>query len=312
VKVKISILKGSTSGTSVYSEVHSTTSNAFGIVNLSIGEGSEKSGSISTIDWSVDSYFVKVEMDENGGINYTLSSVSQLLSVPYALFANTVSSIDWSKIQSKPNLFSGSYNDLSNKPFNYVNNWGYTHHQGKTFMLGGYASASYRTDRYNLVVSNHDSISTKQGGVLIVGNDTTQVSGNLPQVPLEIIGTIKNVNYDFGPRNTQGRLISLHRADNSDPLAANNRFYIGISKNDKMYIGSCSEAGTVYFDYGKIGVGVESPKAGLHLKTGGIYIETPNSYDDSGIIMKTPDGSKCYKIKIDNSGNLITTQVTCP
>lgn len=116
VKVKISILKGSTSGTSVYSEVHSTTSNAFGIVNLNIGEGSEKSGAISTIDWSLDSYFVKIEMDETGGTNYTLSSVSQLLSVPYAINANSANSIDWAKVQNKPSLFSGNYTDLTNKP----------------------------------------------------------------------------------------------------------------------------------------------------------------------------------------------------
>ena len=116
VKVKISILKGSTSGTLVYSEVHSPTSNTFGIVNLNISEGSDKSGAISTIDWSLDSYFVKVEMDETGGSNYTLSSVSQLLSVPYAINANSANSIDWAKVQNKPSFFSGNYNDLTNKP----------------------------------------------------------------------------------------------------------------------------------------------------------------------------------------------------
>lgn len=89
VKIKISILKGGVSGTLVYSEIHSATTNDFGVVNLEIGQGSSKTGSISTIDWSVDSYFVKVEIDETGGTNYTLSGVSQLLSVPYALHANT-------------------------------------------------------------------------------------------------------------------------------------------------------------------------------------------------------------------------------
>jgi len=116
VKVKINILKGSPSGMSVYSEVHSTVSNAFGIVNLNIGEGIDKIDSISSIDWSADSYFVKIEMDETGGTNYTLISVSQLLSVPYALHANSAKSIDWTRVQNKPTLFSGNYNDLSNKP----------------------------------------------------------------------------------------------------------------------------------------------------------------------------------------------------
>lgn len=104
INVKISILKGSTTGTPVYSEVHSTTSNAFGIVNLNIGEGTDKIGDFSSIAWSVDSYFVKVEMDESGGSNYTLSSVSQLLSVPFALYATKAG-----------NGFEGNYNDLKNK-----------------------------------------------------------------------------------------------------------------------------------------------------------------------------------------------------
>jgi hypothetical protein len=116
VNVKISILKGNTSGESVYSESNSVSSNAFGVVSFNIGEGSNQSGSISNIDWSSDSYFVKIEMDETGGNNYALSSISQLLSVPYALNANSVNSIDWSKVQNKPTLFSSSYNDLTDKP----------------------------------------------------------------------------------------------------------------------------------------------------------------------------------------------------
>ena len=118
VKVKISIIKGSTSGPTAYSEVNSTTTNAYGIINLNIGDGSEKSGAISTIDWSASNYYIKIEIDETGGTNYSLSSISQLLSVPFALYANSVNSIDWSKILNKPTLFSGNYSDLINKPNN--------------------------------------------------------------------------------------------------------------------------------------------------------------------------------------------------
>ena len=116
ISVKISILKGSTSGEETYSEVHSITSNVFGIININIGEGSNINGLISSIDWSSESYFVKIEMDETGGTNYSLTSVSQLLSVPYALNANTVNFIEWSKVQNKPSFFSGSFIDLSDKP----------------------------------------------------------------------------------------------------------------------------------------------------------------------------------------------------
>lgn len=105
VKIRVSILKEGVSGVQVYSEVHSATSNSFGIVNINIGEGTGKTGTFETINWADSNYFIKVEMDENGGTNYTLSGVSQLMSVPYALYA-----------KSAGNAFSGKYSDLTGIP----------------------------------------------------------------------------------------------------------------------------------------------------------------------------------------------------
>jgi uncharacterized protein (TIGR02145 family) len=87
VGMKISLLKGSETGTAVYVETHTPTSNANGLVSISIGAGKGLSGNFSTIDWSKGPYFVKTETDLAGGTSYSLSSVSQLLSVPYALYA---------------------------------------------------------------------------------------------------------------------------------------------------------------------------------------------------------------------------------
>lgn len=101
VKIRVSILRGSISGASVYSESHAVTTSALGIVQLKIGTGTEKTGSMATINWSSDTYFVKIEIDPIGGSNYVLSSVSQLLSVPYALHANTAGAVDWTNVQNK-------------------------------------------------------------------------------------------------------------------------------------------------------------------------------------------------------------------
>lgn len=92
VKVRISILQGSISGSSVYSEIHNPTTNGQGVVNLEIGGGANPSGSFSDIDWSKGSYFIKTETDPANGTNYSISGTTQLLSVPYALHANCVSS----------------------------------------------------------------------------------------------------------------------------------------------------------------------------------------------------------------------------
>ena len=93
VRVKISILQGTITGSSVYSEEHITSTNSNGLVSLSIGGGTLIGGSFSGINWANGPYFVKMEADPTGGTNYTISGTTQLLSVPYALHAKTAESV---------------------------------------------------------------------------------------------------------------------------------------------------------------------------------------------------------------------------
>ncbi len=87
VGIRISILQGSESGTVVYAETHSATTNANGLISLQVGGGTILSGSMSSIDWANGPYFIKTETDPEGGTNYSISGSSQLLSVPYALYS---------------------------------------------------------------------------------------------------------------------------------------------------------------------------------------------------------------------------------
>jgi len=70
VGMQISILQSSTSGTAVYVETFAPTTNEFGLINLNIGAGTVVSGDLTTIDWSADTYFIKIEMDITGGTTY--------------------------------------------------------------------------------------------------------------------------------------------------------------------------------------------------------------------------------------------------
>ena len=90
VSFKISLLKGSPGGASVYIEADTATTNNFGLANLSIGKGTMVSGNFSTIHWGESTYFIKIEFDPSGGTNYQLMGTSQMLSVPYALNSKTV------------------------------------------------------------------------------------------------------------------------------------------------------------------------------------------------------------------------------
>lgn len=88
VGMRISILQGSASGTAVYVETQTLTSNANGLVSLEIGIGTT-SDDFSSIDWANGPYFIKTETDPTGGTSYTITGTRQLLSVPYALHAKT-------------------------------------------------------------------------------------------------------------------------------------------------------------------------------------------------------------------------------
>ncbi|WP_426473706.1 hypothetical protein [Chryseobacterium balustinum] len=90
VALKISILENSATGTVLYTETHNKTTNAKGLVNLNIGQGTATTGTFGGINWGTNTKFVKVEMDPAGGSNYTNVGVNQLMSVPYSQISKTV------------------------------------------------------------------------------------------------------------------------------------------------------------------------------------------------------------------------------
>ena len=105
VSVRVSVLQGSVTGNTIYSETQTAVTNANGLMTLEIGGGTNQTGTFSSINWGYGPYFLKTEIDPTGGTNYSISSVQQLLSVPYALYSKEAG-----------NGFSGDYNDLTNTP----------------------------------------------------------------------------------------------------------------------------------------------------------------------------------------------------
>jgi hypothetical protein len=93
IGIQIAILKTSPTGASQYSENHFVNTDAFGLFNLVIGAGAVQSGSMTTIDWSNDNYYLKVDMDAAGGTNFLIMGITQFVSVPYALYAKSAGSV---------------------------------------------------------------------------------------------------------------------------------------------------------------------------------------------------------------------------
>ena len=143
VGVHISILQGSTNGTIVHQESFSTETNAQGLFTVNLGEISGLH-----IDWHEGPYFLKTEVDPEGGVSYGAPLVQEIVSVPFALYSLVADSLRGHDLKEKqvlsirhdtifltggsfvklPPDFNGQYGSLRNKPTNvshFTNDAGY-------------------------------------------------------------------------------------------------------------------------------------------------------------------------------------------
>lgn len=87
IGIKFEILQGSSIGTLVYAETNNITPSSVGVFTTAIGSGAASVGTFSLINWANSPYFLRVSIDPAGGTSYSTVGTSQLLSVPYALYA---------------------------------------------------------------------------------------------------------------------------------------------------------------------------------------------------------------------------------
>jgi len=107
IGVRISILGGPEANVLVYQEEHTVKTNINGLAYLTIGNGKILNGLITSIDWSKGPYFIKSETDPTGGKNYTIVVLSQMLSVPYAIYSSTAEKLTGTLPETDP-VFNGS------------------------------------------------------------------------------------------------------------------------------------------------------------------------------------------------------------
>jgi hypothetical protein len=181
IRVRFSILTGTATGNISYQEEHLTTTDEFGRFNLEIGRGTATNGVFSAINWGGDKQFLQVEVDLSAlGTNYTLASVQEFLSVPYALYAKT----------------AGSTGDGDTDPTNEI----------QTLSLTG-----------NLLeISSGNTVTLPSQTLSIVGSTLTISGGNSVVIPdaqtLSISGStlsISNGNSVSIPANTDNQTLSI-------------------------------------------------------------------------------------------------------
>lgn len=120
VGMQISILQGSASGTVIYTETQTTSTNSNGLVSIEIGNGTIVSGTFTAINWAAGPYFIKTETDPTGGTAYTISGTSELLSVPYAIHAKTAESITGGITETDPVFATSPANGITSTN---ISNW---------------------------------------------------------------------------------------------------------------------------------------------------------------------------------------------
>jgi hypothetical protein len=237
VVIRISILQTSIEGSSVFSETHRGTSSSSGTISLEIGNGTPVSGSFDLIRWGNDSFFVKVEMDPNGGSAFELLGVAQLLSVPYALYAEKSGDEKWDSVAT-----------------------GIAYNKGKV-SIGTTTQASPSSLYINTSIPTSDT--DKSNGLFL--NATEVVSRGFP---LWIRSNTGSLNYGTSVGNTMGRQLRLQDMR----FGSEGIWDFGIDQNNSLFIlGGSSTDFTKKFTLtkdGKIGIGTSAPTTKLDINGG--------------------------------------------
>ena len=232
--MRVSILQGSLTGTPVYVETQTTSTNANGLVTIEIGGGAVISGDFTTIDWSTGVYFIKTETDPTGGTSYTITGTSQLLSVPYALYAKTAEngfSGNYIDLTNKPTLFDGNYNSLLNTPTLF--NGQYSSLTGIPTFASVATSGSYNNliDKPTLFDGQYNSLTGKPttiSGYGITDAMTTALAAN-GITAIDIINW--TTAYSWGNHALAGYLTSFTEID---PTFTTNFDFTGAITNDLL------------------------------------------------------------------------------
>ncbi|HMQ00534.1 MAG TPA: hypothetical protein PKC24_12190, partial [Cyclobacteriaceae bacterium] len=93
ISIRISIAEGSASGNKEYVEQQFPTTNPLGLFDLVIGQGNRISGEFNAVNWSTGNKWIQIEIDPNGGTNFIILGSQQMLTVPYAFFADRAANV---------------------------------------------------------------------------------------------------------------------------------------------------------------------------------------------------------------------------
>jgi hypothetical protein len=164
ISIQASVISSSATGTIEWQETHNTSTDTFGLFNLTIGQGTSTGNGAQTsfadISWGTNTHFLKIEMDVLGGTNYSFMGTNQMMSVPYALYAESSGDNIWNK---------DSVNNISYLNGN-VNIGSNTIDSSAVLNIN---SVSQGIMLPNMTETQRDSINNPTTGLLVFQNDGT-------------------------------------------------------------------------------------------------------------------------------------------
>ncbi len=251
------------------------------------------------------SYYTRVETDPTGGTNYTVSGTTQLISVPYALHAKTAANATTGPVgPTGPTGLTGATGVTGS-----TGATGLTGATGPTgFLTNGAAAGNTPYWNGSSWITNSSNIFNNGGNIGIGTSTPTRnlevkaINGITPDIFINS-GTLNaSAGLTFSAYRSAFNLYSQGelRMLNTEKFVFQ-RFYAPTSTVTLM---------TIELPTGNVGIGYPETttiQSKLQVKGGDVYIEDINR----GVIMKSPNG-QCWRITVDNTGNLITTAITCP
>lgn len=314
VNFRLSLLDGGINGTPQYIEIQNKTTNQFGLVTFGIGQGTTVSGSMNLVTWSTGNKYLKVELDINGGNSFSLMSTSQFLSVPYALYAangntsvvgwglsgNTITSANYFGTNNAQDLrfYTEGSQKMTLKPNGNVGIG--TTIPSHRLRVETESDFSTYIDRIQLQLHNRSTNNESFGGLGIsAGNSgTTTWLEHLSSTYSIYQSSYPDFN-DLGYLATSGSNgLTLYSSSSSSNSKI--RFAVGVNSNTAPFTRmTLNQIG--------LGLGTEMPKAKIEVANGDVYVSDPSK----GIILKSPNGN-CWRVTVDNTGNFVRTQITCP
>jgi hypothetical protein len=255
ISLRLSILDGSASGTTVYMETFTgIQTNQFGLFTVQIGGGAPVTGSFVNINWSLNSKWLRSEIDLAGGVNFIAAGTAiQFVTVPFALVAN--------KALSSPPM---RLNDLTNVAVSGAAASQYLKYDGTNWVNATIPGSS------QWINSGNDIYNSNTGNVGIGLSTPTQ--------KLQVAGNI-NISLDSNIRINDKRILSAKGSQNI--FLGEDAGFKNATGTNNNFIGYQAGYNNSFSSNG-IFIGTQAGFNNASTQSSNIFIGVGAGYDNSG------------------------------